>query len=57
MKVVKEEEEEDGDLCDGCEGGIYALQGGIHGIRQRGMRIIKFKCRHTKNTHWQNRKN
>lgn len=28
MKVVKEEEEEDGDLCDGCEGGIYALQGG-----------------------------
>lgn len=28
MKGVKEEEEEDGDLCDGCEGGIYALQGG-----------------------------
>lgn len=22
MKVVKEEEEEDGDLCDGCEGGF-----------------------------------
>lgn len=28
MKVVKEEEEEDGDLCDGCEGGIYAFQEG-----------------------------
>lgn len=28
MKVAKEEEEVDGDLCDGCEGGIYALQGG-----------------------------
>lgn len=27
MKVVKEEEEEEGDLCDGCEGGIYALRG------------------------------
>lgn len=58
MKVVKEEEEEDGDLFDGSVcvvvggGAVTHFRGGIHRIEPERVRIIKFKYTHRQN--WKN---